>query len=65
MIHSGGAVDYGTFRFSGHATRFNRLCDLAEKVAGGEEPDPLEKVQVQEADAHDDVFPNINLNWWM
>ena len=65
VIHSEGAVDYGTFRFSGHATRFNRLCDLAEKVAGGGEPDALEKVQVDEADAHDSVFEEIDLTWWL
>ena len=35
VIRSGGAVDYGTTRFAGHCTRFDRLCNIAEAVAGG------------------------------
>ena len=65
VIHSGGAVDYGTFRFSGHATRFNRLIDLAGHAAGGGDMSRLEKAQVEEADAHDDIFPDIDLTWWL
>jgi 1,4-alpha-glucan branching enzyme len=65
VIHSQGAVDYGIQRFSGHATRFDRMTLLAEKVAKGEPLDEIETVQVQETDLHDSVFQNIDLNWWM
>ena len=67
VIHSGGAVDYGIQRFSGHATRFERLATVAQGLARGADPrlTPLQRVQVEEADLHDDVFPTIDLNWWM
>ncbi len=65
VIHSQGAVDYGIQRFSGHATRFDRMTLLAEKLAAGGELDELEKSQVQETDLHDSVFREIDLNWWM
>ena len=35
VIRSGGAVDYGTSRFAGHATRFDRLTHIAELLAAG------------------------------
>ena len=65
VIHSQGAVDYGTQRFAGHATRFDRLTTIAEDIAAGREPGPLELSQVNEADAHDPIFKEIDLEWWM
>ncbi len=65
VIHSEGAVDYGTQRFSGHATRFDRMTLIAEKIAGGGEIDEIEKIQIAETDAHDSVLSEIDLNWWM
>jgi 1,4-alpha-glucan branching enzyme len=64
VVHSGGAIDYGFQRFSGHATRFDRLAVIAHEVAAGRPLDPLQRIQIEEADAHDDVFPHINLGWW-
>lgn len=63
-IHSKGAVDYATQRFAGHATRFDRMTAIAESIAGGSAIDPLQRTQIDEADAHDDIFPDINLDWW-
>ena len=65
VIHSHGAVDYGMQRFSGHATRFDRMTNVAQGVASGRELTRMERVQVEEADLHDDVFRSIDLNWWM
>jgi 1,4-alpha-glucan branching enzyme len=64
VIHSRGAVDYGTQRFAGHATRFDRMTAIAESVAAGHPVDALQQVQIDEADAHDDIFKEIDLNWW-
>ena len=64
VIHSGGAVDYGIQRFAGHATRFDRLTDIAESVAAGREVSPLQRVQIDEADTHDDIFREVDLEWW-
>jgi len=65
VIHTHGATDYGIQRISGHATRFDRLCLIAEKVAKGEELGQLERAQIAEADAHDSIFMDIDLNLWM
>jgi 1,4-alpha-glucan branching enzyme len=69
VIHSQGAVDYGIQRFSGHYTRFDRMANLAHELAragpAGRELTPIERVQVEEVDLHDSVFPNIDLGWWM
>ena len=67
VIHSQGAVDYGIQRFGGHCTRFDRLTAIADGLArgGGRGLTALERVQVEEADLHDSVFPSIDLNWWM
>jgi 1,4-alpha-glucan branching enzyme len=65
VIHSQGAVDYGIQRFGGHATRFDRMTLIAEKLAAGGQVDDVERTQIAEIDAHDSVFRNIDLSWWM
>ena len=65
VIHSHGAVDYGIQRFSGHSTRFERMLDVAEGLAAGRPIDPVQKVEIEDADVHDSIFPEIDLNWWM
>jgi 1,4-alpha-glucan branching enzyme len=65
VIHSYGAVDYGIQRIGLHAVRFDRCCLLAEKAAKGEAFTDVEKSQVAEIDAHDSVFADIDLTWWM
>ncbi|HET6251365.1 MAG TPA: 1,4-alpha-glucan branching protein domain-containing protein [Tepidisphaeraceae bacterium] len=64
VIHSKGAVDYGIARFSGHATRFDGMTAIAESVAAGAPINRLQQVQIDEADAHDDIFAEIDLEWW-
>jgi 1,4-alpha-glucan branching enzyme len=64
VIHSKGAVDYGVQRFSGHATRFERMTAIAESLAAGGSIDRLQQVQIDEADAHDNIFADIDLTWW-
>ena len=65
VIHSEGAVDYGTQRFAGHTTRFDRLARIAEELAAGREIGELERAQVNEADTHDPIFKEIDLEWWL
>jgi 1,4-alpha-glucan branching enzyme len=65
VIHTQGAVDYGIQRFSGHATNFDRMMTLAEKVAKGLELDEVDKAEMREVDLHDSVFMDVDLNWWM
>jgi 1,4-alpha-glucan branching enzyme len=65
IVHSGAAADYAIQRFAGHCTRFDRMCNIAADYAGGREPGPIERVEVEEADLHDVIFPEISLGWWM
>jgi 1,4-alpha-glucan branching enzyme len=65
VIHSYGAVDYGIQRISLHAARFDRLCLMIEKLHAGGELNDLEKVQLAEIEAHDTIFADIDLNWWL
>jgi len=62
------APDYGIKRFVQHVERFDLFADMAERAA--EEPrylsklNPVQQLQVQEADMRDVVFKDIDLNWW-
>ncbi len=64
VIHSGGAVDYGIKRFSGHATQFERASNIASSLAGGGAMGRVQRAEVEDMDAHDDVFAEIDLSWW-
>lgn len=64
VVHSHGAVDYGIQRFSGHATNFDRATLIAEHLAAGGTVTPVQQSEIDEMDAHDVVFPDIDLNWW-
>lgn len=64
VISRGQAIDYGIKRFVLHAGRFETLAALCEKIARGEKLTELEQFEVKDADLHDPVFPDIDLNWW-
>jgi len=38
---------------------------MAEEVAEGIALSPLREIELREMDAHDSVFPEIKLEWWM
>lgn len=62
------AVDYGIRRFSQHAARFDNLLELARRASREpgclEQLTPVERLRLAEADAHDDVFKDVDLAWW-
>lgn len=62
------AVDYGTKRFIQHVGRFETLVDVAEKLAGSpgylDRLTEVESFEIRDAEVHDRVFPEIDLNWW-
>lgn len=64
VIHSGGASDYGLLRFSGHASRFDRLATIAQSIAVGRTVSAVQQTEIDEADAHDVIFANVDLEWW-
>ena len=68
VIRRGQAVDYGIKRFMQHVSRFECLAEIAEKVAADShylgELTEIERFEIQDADLHDVIFPEIDLNWW-
>jgi 1,4-alpha-glucan branching enzyme len=62
------APEYGMKRFIQHTTRFDVLTDIAEHLA--QDPNYLrklndvQKLELKDIDAHDVIFPEIDLNWW-
>ena len=68
VIRRGQAVDYGIKRYMQHVTRFEVLTDLAEKIAAGSkylgDLTEVERFEVQDAEIHDVIFPEIDIDWW-
>jgi 1,4-alpha-glucan branching enzyme len=62
------APEYGMKRFVQHVSRFDILTEIAERL--DEDPQYLhklndvQKLELKEIEAHDVIFPQIDLNWW-
>ncbi len=67
-VSRGQAVDYGIKRFMQHVARFESLADIAEKLASDLEYlgklSEVEQFEIHDADLHDIIFPDIDLEWW-
>ncbi len=63
-VTRGGAADYGFKRFGGHASRFDRLCDLASDLALGQRADAVQEATLAEARASDGIFDGVTLEHW-
>jgi 1,4-alpha-glucan branching enzyme len=64
VVARGQAVDYGIRRFALHDNRYEIVCNLLDRMMEGGRITPLEEHQLRDADVHDSVFPEIDLNWW-
>lgn len=68
MISRRQAIDYGIKRFMQHVSRFESLIDIAEKLARDStylgRMNEVEELEVRDAEVHDVIFPEIDLNWW-
>ncbi len=64
LISTFSARDYAEMRFQEHHEAFNRLADIAEKIAGGEEPGSGEWQYYEDCRQRDALFPDLNLEWW-
>jgi len=68
VITRGQAIDYGIKRFMLHVGRFETLIDLAEKASQDSaylnRLSELEQFEVKDAEIHDIIFPQIELEWW-
>ncbi len=68
IITRGQAVDYGIKRFMQHVSRFETLLALSEKLAEDTsylgKLNEIEKFEVEDANIHDIIFNEIELDWW-
>ena len=68
VITQGQAIDYGIKRYMQHVGRFEMLIDLAEKASQDtaylNRLSEVEESEVRDADLHDIIFQDIDLNWW-
>ncbi len=64
LISTFSARDYAEVRFQEHHEAFNRLCDMAEGLARGEEPSAGAWQYFEDCKARDALFPDLELEWW-
>ena len=68
VITRGQAVDYGIKRFMQHVSRFETLIEIAEKLGRDSaylgQLNEVERHEIEDAELHDIIFPDIDLNWW-
>ena len=64
LISTFSARDYAEMRFQEHHEVFNRLCDMAEKLARGEEVSDGEWQYFEDSKQRDALFPDLELEWW-
>ena len=67
-ITRGQAIDYGVKRFMQHVARFETLLELAQKLAGDSaylgKLNEIEQFEIKDAEIHDVIFADIDLDWW-
>ncbi len=64
LISTGGAVDYAAHRLVAHHTDFNRIADLADRWARGEDLSDDDWAYFGSLCERDRVFPKIDLSWF-
>jgi 1,4-alpha-glucan branching enzyme len=68
VIARSQADEYGIKRFMGHVARFECLTDIAENLAEDSKYlyslNKVQKFELLDAEVHDVIFPQIDLNWW-
>jgi len=65
LISTFAAKDYAETRFSNHHNDFKRIMGFAEKVLNGEELTPEENEFFNECQQRDNLFKDIELEWFM
>ena len=64
LIHTEQAADYAMKRFFGHANRFDNLCNITAKCAAGQSLNDLDRLHIADAELHDPLPSEIDLEWW-
>lgn len=64
LISTFSAKDYSEIRFSDHAERFDRLCDIAVRIHSGGKMTKAETVFLLDCQSKDAPFKDLNLSYW-
>lgn len=64
VITTGGAVDYGYQRITGHQVRFDRCCQAVEDALAGRSSDPVLKQELKLALTVDSWATEVDPGWW-
>jgi len=64
LISTWSARDYAELRVSEHHQNFVRLAEMAERYGRGEEVDPGEWAFLEDVEAKDKLFENVNYQWF-
>jgi 1,4-alpha-glucan branching enzyme len=64
LISTWSARDYAELRLSEHYSDFNKLAEMAEKVASGKELSSGERAFFDDCQARDRLFADIELDWF-
>ncbi len=64
LISTWSARDYAELRLSEHYSDFNKLAELAEKVAGGDSMSKGDSAFLSDCKARDRLFADIELEWF-
>jgi len=64
LISTFSARDYAEVRFNDHIERFDRLADIAERLATGGSMTEAEQTFYDDCRQKDAPFPNLDLNLW-
>jgi len=64
LISTWNARDYAELRFEGHRESFARLALIAETMLGGAAPTEADVRFLEETEARDRLFADINLKWF-
>lgn len=64
LIYTQSARDYAEQRLTFHHSDFNRLCDLIDKYVEKSEIASDDLRYIEETEARNSVFPELQLEWW-
>ncbi len=64
LIHAQSAKDYAEMRLANHHSDFNKLLEYADKVQNKKRLTKEEDAYLQEVEARDSIFEEIDLSWW-
>ncbi|NIP44290.1 MAG: DUF1957 domain-containing protein [candidate division Zixibacteria bacterium] len=64
LISTWAARDYAEMRLARHHKRFERLANMAERYAAGEDVDEEDWTFLGDMESQDNIFPDLRISWF-